>query len=87
MLIIIYANILSKMVMSGDIMLNFGLTGHINLGWPRVDVIAACACSGTGWKQTLGMSIAEMRWGGVTGGVGRVRLMEGEREACLIYSL
>jgi len=41
----------------------------------------------TGWKWTLGMSIAEMLRGGATGGVGRVRLMEGEREACLIYSL
>jgi len=48
-------------------LLNFGLTGHINLGWPWVDVIAAC--SGTGWKRTLGMSIAEMLRGGVTGGV------------------
>jgi len=67
-------------------MLNFGLTGHINLGWPWVDVIAACACSGTGWKRTLGMSIAEMLRGGVTGGVGRVRRIGWEREAFLIYS-
>jgi len=69
-------------------MLNFGLTGHINLGWPWVDVIAACACTGTGWKRTLEMSIAEMEGrGGVTGGVGRVRRTGREREAFLIYSL
>jgi len=70
-------------------MLNFGLIGHINLGWPWVDVIAACACTATGWKRTLEMSGAEMRKGGVRvrGGVGRVRRTGGEREACLIYSL
>jgi len=59
-------------------MLNFGLRGHINLGWPWVDVIAACACTATGWKRTLGMSIAEMRRGGLTVGVGRVRRMGGK---------
>jgi len=69
------------------LMLNFGLTGQIILGWSWVDAIAACACTGTGWKRTLEMSIVEMGRGGVTGGVGRVRQTEGGKEACFIYSL
>jgi len=60
---------------------------QISLGWPWVDVITACAFTGTGWKRTLEMSIAEIGRGGVRGGVGRVRRIGGEREACLTYSL
>jgi len=59
-------------------MLTFGQTGQIILGWPWVDVITACAFTGTGWKRTLEMSIAEMGRGGVRGGVARVRRIGGK---------
>jgi len=64
---------------------------QFSLGWPWVDVITACAFTGTGRMRTLEMSIALMRRGGGEeddGGDGRVRRMVGDWvDLLLIYFL
>jgi len=40
-------------------LLNLAPIGKVSLGWPWVEVIAACPITGTGRKRTLDMSIVE----------------------------
>jgi len=72
------------------IFVNFGhcWPWQFSLGWSWVDVITACALTGTGRMRTLEMSIVERGGGEDDGGEGRVRRMVGDWVALLfIYSL
>jgi len=69
-------------------MVTLAFSGQFSLGWPKVDVITACAFTGTGRMRTLEMSIVWRRGGEDDGGEGRVRRMVGDWVDLLcMYSL